>query len=195
MPKILIRQKTSRPHVKQGGVLSGQTLFSKLLEGSSPKTLIISCSDPLSMPPVLSDSPGECSLMLQTPGALIPPYQRVTSNLEVFATLEYAIIYFGVEHVVVIGHHNCSAIDSFSKILTVAPANQPGMICVESKNNVNIAAEKEQSTDVGKWAVQLTRNNLLSNPAIDTRVRASNLWIHTWYFEAHNNYIDFMDAN
>lgn len=80
------------------------------LEGQSPKTLFITCSDSRIMPNQLTDTKHGELFVIRNAGNSIPASTDSTNIADGdAATLEYAVKALQVEEIVVCGHTNCGA--------------------------------------------------------------------------------------
>lgn len=177
MNKIIEFQRKNRTEN-----LTGQRLFSKLLEGDAPNTLIISCSDPYSMPQSLDNLTGKCSLVIQNLGALVHPYGN--EDTEFLCNLNYSIQQFLVKNIVVIGHDSCMFLKS--------------MLEDDYLNNINFNWIKElveecdsRNENIGKTLVYHSCRNLLEYPNISIAVSGLGLKVYGWYYDTKINNFDF----
>ena len=163
--------------------LTGQTLFSKMLEGEAPHTLIIACSDPYSMPRSLDNLTGKCSLIIQNPGALVPPYG--SGNSEFLCNLNYSIEHFLVKNIVVIGHNSCMFLKS---VLEADYINHKNFAWIKE-----IVQESGAEDDhIGRALVFHSCRNLLEYPMLSTGVSRPGLNVYGWYYASEINNVDFV---
>lgn len=87
------------------------SIYSRLADGQSPKTLIIGCSDSRVDPAILtSASPGEI-FVVRNVANLVPPFEATSSGFHgVSSAIEFAIVNLKVENVVILGHRQCGGI-------------------------------------------------------------------------------------
>jgi carbonic anhydrase len=87
-------------------------LYRKLsVQGQSPKTLIIGCSDSRVDPALISSaSPGDL-FIIRNVANIVPPYESAEHGLHgISAAIEFAVVNLKVENVVVLGHRQCGGI-------------------------------------------------------------------------------------
>lgn len=96
-----------RTFLKEGSI------YGRLNDGKTPKTLIIGCSDSRVDPAILtSASPGEI-FVVRNVANLVPPYESANTGFHgVSAAIEFAVINSNVENIVILGHRQCGGINS-----------------------------------------------------------------------------------
>lgn len=88
------------------------------LEGQTPHTLIVACSDSRADPALIFDAaPGEL-FVVRNVANLVPPYQPDGRLHGVSAALEFGVRVLKVSRIVVMGHEQCGGV---SAMLTGAP--------------------------------------------------------------------------
>ena len=99
------RRFHERTFLKEGSI------YSRLADGQSPKTLIIGCSDSRVDPAILTAaSPGEI-FVVRNVANLVPPYESAKTGFHgVSAAIEFAVVNLKVENVVILGHRQCGGI-------------------------------------------------------------------------------------
>lgn len=190
MEKVFHFGKSSREKRSKQEKLSGQKLFSRLLEENSPKTLIIACSDPFGMPLPLDDPTGKCSLVIQNLGALVPPYRLANENIEFMSSIDYALNLFCVEQIVVIGHIACPVLKRFKEkkeILVGGLSSVEELIQYETQKN-----SKVEMDYLYKETIVRSCQNLLQYPAIKSKILRAELYIHGWLYDAEIDHLDFL---
>ncbi|MEG6551756.1 carbonic anhydrase, partial [Desulfocurvibacter africanus] len=85
-------------------------LFDKLRHGQDPDALVISCCDSRADPAIITNcAPGDL-FVARDVANLVPPYEPDGGHHGVSASVEYAVLCLGVEHIVVLGHSQCGGI-------------------------------------------------------------------------------------
>jgi len=83
-----------------------------LVEGQSPRALIIACCDSRADPATIFDSdPGEI-FVVRNVANLVPPYEANGGRHGVSAALEFAVTQLEVPEIVVMGHEKCGGISA-----------------------------------------------------------------------------------
>lgn len=81
--------------------------WSELVEGQSPDTLVIACSDSRVDPAQIFDvSPGTI-FVVRNVANLVPPFETDTSRHGVSAAVEFAVTQIPVSEIIVLGHEFC----------------------------------------------------------------------------------------
>ncbi|MFP4394306.1 MAG: carbonic anhydrase [Anaerolineales bacterium] len=96
---------------KRGAYFAAEAdLMEKLAHGQSPQVLYIGCSDSQIMPSrILGAAPGDI-FVVRNLANVVPPADAPAPSLG--ATLEYAMMYLQVKHIVVCGHSFCGGIQA-----------------------------------------------------------------------------------
>lgn len=95
---------------QKGYFARNRELFEKLaIDGQTPETLFITCSDSRVLPNHITGSgPGEL-FIVRNVGNLIPKLDLIGGTA---SALEYGVQVLGVSHVIVCGHTKCGAIEA-----------------------------------------------------------------------------------
>lgn len=176
-------------------------VYQKLvLEGQSPKTLVIACSDSRVDPSILLDTkPGDI-FVVRNVANLVPPFEEDdTSCHGTSAAIEYAVKHLNVENIVVLGHSDCGGIkallsgknDEHTFIdhwLSIAKdAKQKALDTANNHSHHCELCEKE--------AIKYSIKNLQTFPFIQERLKQNNLSIHGWYFNLKTGSIELIALN
>jgi carbonic anhydrase len=167
-------------------------LFSRLRQGQSPSTLVISCCDSRADPGMLMGAgPGDI-FVVRNVANLVPPYRNGAEMPGIRADIEFAIKGLNVSHIIILGHSGCSGIRALmdGEGITASHYEFIGTwvsIARAARERVlrELAGESEavQATACNQWAIELSLNNLLSFPWIRERVEVGALTLHGWYFD------------
>ncbi len=167
------------------------TLYRDLVvEGQSPKTMIIACSDSRVDPAtILHCEPGEV-FVVRNVANLVPPYENDTKHHGTSAALEFAVIFLKVEHIIVLGHSHCGGIRALLSD-TVKTSSDRGFI--SSWMNIASGAKQKALAEnqpplmrekrCGEYSLQASLKNLHTFPWITERVATGNLQLHAWHFD------------
>jgi carbonic anhydrase len=169
-----------------------ESLFSRLRQGQSPATLVISCCDSRADPGMLLGAgPGDI-FVVRNVGNLVPPYRNGAEMPGIRADIEFAVKGLNVEQIIILGHSGCGGIRALMDG-EGSSASQYEFIGAW----VSIAApvrdrvlrelagrpQAEQTKACEQGAIALSLKNLLSFPWIRERVEAGTLALHGWYFD------------
>jgi carbonic anhydrase len=82
------------------------------IDGQSPPTMVIACSDSRSSPETVFDAgPGEL-FVVRNVAALVPLYEPDTRSHAASAALEFAVLALGVSAILVMGHGRCGGVQA-----------------------------------------------------------------------------------
>jgi carbonic anhydrase len=164
-------------------------LFNRLSEGQRPDTLMITCSDSRIAPNLLLQTqPGDI-FVLRNAGNIIPPFGAVRGGGEA-ATIEYAIKALGINHLIVMGHSNCGAMDGLlhpeqledlpSVIHWLEHASATRTVIKECYGDLD---GQELMNAAIKENVLVQLDNLRTYPAVAGRLTKGELTMHGWVYE------------
>lgn len=160
------------------------------IEGQTPKTLIIGCSDSRVDPALLLQAkPGDI-FVIRNVANLVPPYEVGGGFHGVSSAIEFAVNYLKVENIIVLGHEQCGGINAlwntdhstqnnFISSWVKIAAEAKVEVLRESPN----AVFKEQLNSCAKKAVLISMENLMSFPFIQDKMKNHSLKIYGWFFE------------
>jgi carbonic anhydrase len=167
-------------------------LFSRLRQGQSPSTLVISCCDSRADPGMLLGAgPGDI-FVVRNVANLVPPYRNGAQMPGIRADIEFAIKGLNVARIIILGHSGCGGIRALMDgedgaggqyefigawVSIAAPARERVLREFAGK------PQAEQTRACEQAAIMLSLENLLSFPWIRERVEAGTLALHGWYFD------------
>lgn len=168
------------------------SLYDKLfLDGQSPKTLIIGCSDSRVDPALLcSASPGDL-FVVRNVASLVPPFEDSDTGFHgISSALEFAVVNLKVENVIIFGHRQCGGI----RALLSPEDNRVGgfvrrwvQIAEGARTKVlekyPKATHDELCQHCEKEATVTSLNNLKSFPFVQEAVRDRGLSLFALYFD------------
>ena len=162
-------------------------------KGQKPKVMIVSCSDSMVDPAVLTNAgPGELFIHRNIAG-LVPPYQpdERDNYHGTSAVIEFGVTGLNVEHLIVLGHGNCGGIKSMiqdhvhvgheSFVAAWMRIAEPALDVLDENDEVLSLAHKQHLCE--KESVKLSLNNLMTFPWIKERVEKGTLNLHGWHFD------------
>ena len=171
-------------------------LFNRLaMQGQTPRTLLIGCSDSRVDPAILTDSdPGEI-FVVRNVANLVPPFETGGRYHRTSAALEFAVCNLKVHSVVILGHSHCGGI---SALLDGYGENDEGegyiapwvRIAAEARNEVlerwPDASREFKQRACERAGVRVSLRNLLTFPFVRQRVDAGELNVYGWYYDLEN---------
>lgn len=162
-------------------------------KGQKPKVMIVSCSDSMVDPAVLTNAgPGELFIHRNIAG-LVPPYQpdERDNYHGTSAVIEYGVTGLNVEHLIVLGHGNCGGIKSMiqdhihvghdSFVASWMRIAKSALNILEGDNQ-NLSLEKKQHL-CEQESIILSLNNLMTFPWVQDKVQNGTLKLHGWHFD------------
>jgi carbonic anhydrase len=169
-----------------------ESLFTRLRQGQSPGTLVISCCDSRADPGMLLGAgPGDI-FVVRNVGNLVPPYRNGAEMPGIRADIEFAVKGLNVAQIIILGHSGCGGIRALmdGEDSTASQYEFIGAwvsIAASARDRVlrEFAgkSQAEQTKACEQGAIALSLENLLSFPWIRERVEAGALALHGWYFD------------
>ena len=169
-----------------------ESLFTRLRQGQSPGTLVISCCDSRADPGMLLGAgPGDI-FVVRNVSNLVPPYRNGAEMPGIRADIEFAVKGLNVEQIIILGHSGCGGIralmdgeDSTASQYEFIGAWVSISAPVRDRVLRELAGrpQAEQMKACEQGAIALSLENLLSFPWIRERVEAGTLALHGWYFD------------
>lgn len=169
-----------------------ESLYSRLRQGQSPSTLVISCCDSRADPGMLMGAgPGDI-FVVRNVANLVPPYRNGAEMPGIRADIEFAVKSLNVQGIIILGHSSCGGIRAlmdgegttrheFEFIGTWVSIARPARERVLRE----LASESPavQTRACEHAAIALSLENLMTFPWIRERVEAGVLALHGWYFD------------
>ncbi len=174
-----------------------ETYKNLVLEGQSPKTLVIACSDSRVDPSILMNAdPGDI-FVIRNVANLVPPFDDDMSHCHgTSAAIEYAVRHLKVQNIVILGHSHCGGIKTLVEEhnhyhnfidtwLEIAETKTINQICKDNDTETACRlCEKE--------AIKISLNNLMTFPFVAEAVQQDKLKIHGWYFDLWSGNLDII---
>lgn len=173
------------------------------MQGQSPKTLIIACSDSRVDPSQIFDvDPGQI-FVIRNVAALVPPFETTPGLHGVSAALEFAVQVLKVRQIVVMGHGMCGGTKAaLTQELRDAAPGEGGFISswiglldderrtvAESYGTQSLEAERAME----HAAVQVSLRNLRSFPCIRQKERAGEIELRGTFFTISEGVLHILD--
>lgn len=179
---------------------SNEDLFKPLVEGQRPEVLFITCSDSRIAPNLITQTnPGEL-FILRNAGNLIPPYGPWSGGEA--ATIEFAVLGLGVQHIIVCGHTMCGAMKAVlnPELVKDAPAMRTWLTHAEStrrlihENYPHLEGPARLTATVEE-NVLAQIEHLRTHPAVRSRVAKGQLALHGWVYKLDTGEVFQYDAS
>ncbi len=180
--KILAGYQTFR----QKYVTSDQSIMQHLhTYGQSPGTMVVACCDSRVDPALLLQcDPGDL-FVVRNVANIVPPYEKDEMHHGTSAALEFGIRVLKVQHLILLGHSQCSGIRVLLNKKNADVMNQGHNDFIT--NWVSIIdhpnCEGEDENEYAKKALHNSYQNCLSFPWIKNAVATGELKIHLWFFD------------
>lgn len=178
---------------------SNEDLFKPLVEGQRPEVLFITCSDSRIAPNLITQTnPGEL-FILRNAGNIIPSYGPWSGGEA--ATIEFAVLGLGVQHIIVCGHTMCGAMKALlnPELVKDAPAMRSWLEHAEStrrliQENYPHLEGPARLTATVEENVLAQIEHLRTHPAVRSRVAKGQLALHGWVYKLDTGEVFQYDA-
>ena len=157
-------------------------------DGQRPRAMVISCCDSrVHVTSIFGADQGEFFIHRNIAN-LVPPYEPDGDHHGTSAAVEYAVSFLKVTHLIVLGHSQCGGIQG---CIDMCKGRAPELEAKESfvgrwmdilkpkfEQVADIEDEKEQISQLEKFAVITSLENLMSFPFIASAVKDGTLSLH-----------------
>jgi carbonic anhydrase len=176
-------------HHFQDNVFSSQReLFERLAEGQHPDALFITCSDSRINPNLITQTePGEL-FIIRNAGNIVPPYGAANGGEG--ATIEFAVVGLGIQHIIVCGHSHCGAMKGLLHPESLKGLPMMAAWLGHAEATRRIARQKyEDRPAEALLNVAIQENvlvqleNLRTHPAVAAALAAGKLKLHAWVYK------------
>jgi len=176
-------------HHFQDNVFSSQReLFERLAEGQHPDALFITCSDSRISPNLITQTePGEL-FIIRNAGNIVPPYGAANGGEG--ATIEFAVVGLGIQHIIVCGHSHCGAMKGLlhPEGLTGMPMMAAWLGHAEATRRIARQKYEDRPAEaLLNVAVQenvlVQLENLRTHPAVAAALAGGKLKLHAWVYK------------
>ena len=174
--------------------------YDELVQGQSPKTMIVACSDSRVDPTIVFDAAPGQMFVIRNVANLVPPYETGGGRHGVSAALEFAVTQLQVEDVVVMGHGACGGIHaSLTGAFDGADHGDGGFIAswmsmiAPARDAVRAAGHANGQLALEYAAIRLSLENLLTFPFVKARVDAGDLTLWGAHFAIADGLLRVMD--
>ena len=171
-------------------------LFNRLaMQGQTPRTLLVGCSDSRVDPAILTDSaPGDL-FVVRNVANLVPPHETTGRYHGTSAALEFAVCNLKVHNIIVLGHSRCGGIRA---LLEGYGENDEGegfiapwvKIAASARDEVlqrwPDASNEFKQRACERAGIRASLTNLMTFPFIRQRVEQGQLKLYGWYYDLEN---------
>lgn len=167
---------------------ANKELYQQLSQGQSPETLLITCADSRVAPELmLQAKPGDL-FVLRNAGNIVPPFGATKGGEG--ATIEYALRALNIEHIVVMGHSHCGAMQGLlcPHMVEEMPMVRDWLTHTSATREVlrdcyaDMTGEELLKAAI-KENVLVQLDNLRTYPAVAARLASGKLTLHGWVYE------------
>lgn len=182
-------------HHFQDNVFSSQReLFERLAEGQHPEALFITCSDSRISPNLITQTePGEL-FIIRNAGNLVPPYGAANGGEG--ATIEFAVVGLGIQHIIVCGHSHCGAMKGLlhPESLTGMPLMAAWLGHAEATRRIARQKYEDRPAEaLLNVAIQenvlVQLENLRTYPAVAAGLARGKLKLHAWVYKIESGQV------
>jgi carbonic anhydrase len=171
--------------------------------GQSPRAMVIACCDSrVTATEVFAGRTGEF-FVHRNIAALVPRHQPDTTQRGTSATIEYAVVTLGVEHLIVMGHRGCGGVAAYGAMIAGhAEAPAPDSFVAHWLSILDAGRVRSHAQDPGagddpgaleRAAVLVSLENLMSFPFVRTAVEAERLHLHALWKDIAEGLLEFYD--
>jgi carbonic anhydrase len=167
---------------------SKRSLFERLAAGQNPEALFITCSDSRINPNLITQTePGEL-FIVRNAGNIVPAYGAANGGEG--ATIEFAVVGLGVQHIIVCGHSHCGAMKGLlqPEILKSMPTMETWLKHAEATRWVarqkyaNLPPDALLNVTIQE-NVLVQLENLRTHPAVAAAIAGGRLKMHGWVYK------------
>ena len=171
-------------------------LFNRLaMQGQTPRTMLIGCSDSRVDPAILTDSaPGDL-FVVRNVANLVPPHETGGRYHGTSAAVEFAVCNLQVSNIVILGHSRCGGIRALLEGYGENDEGEgfiaPWVKIAQSARDEVLQRWPDASSEFRQRAceragIRASLNNLVTFPFIRQRVDQGELKLYGWYYDLEN---------
>lgn len=167
-----------------------EDLFKGLKEGQKPHTLFIACSDSRVDPNLITGTlPGEL-FIIRNIANIVPPYRETAEYVATTSAIEYAVLYLGVENIIICGHSNCggcAACLSSSEDLKELPHTRKWLELILPVRERVLQEFTDAKPEAQEWMMEQNNvveqlKHLMTYPYIHQKVATGELKLGGWHY-------------
>lgn len=150
--------------------------------GQQPQIMVVACCDSRVDPAlILQCDPGDL-FVVRNVANIVPPYEKDEAHHGTSAALEFGVRGLKVKHLILLGHSQCSGIqtllDSHSNGATENDFITNWVSLIKTQN-----LDVQHPDNCAKMALTQSYQNCLTFPWIKEKVENKELIIHLWFFD------------
>lgn len=163
-----------------------ENYFKELSNGQSPSLLYIGCSDSrVTAEELMGLSPGE-AFIHRNIANMVP-----NTDLSSMSVIDYAVVYLGVDHIVVCGHYNCGGVKAAmeSKDLGILNPWLRNIRDVYRIHKTELNAIEDQDARYRRLVelnVQEQCINVIKTAQVQSAYLTRGITVHGWVFDIHS---------
>jgi carbonic anhydrase len=147
--------------------------------GQQPQIMVVACCDSRVDPAlILQCDPGDL-FVVRNVANIIPPYEKDEAHHGTSAALEFGIRFLNVKHLILLGHSQCSGIQT----LLNNNSDHNDFITNWVSLIKTCPTHQQNPDEYAKLALNKSYQNCLSFPWIKTKVMQKELIINLWFFD------------
>lgn len=147
--------------------------------GQQPKIMVVACCDSRVDPAlILQCDPGDL-FVVRNVANIIPPYEKDEAHHGTSAALEFGICFLGVKHLILLGHSQCSGIQTLLNSDTSKNDFITSWVSLIKTDH----CQSKDGDEYAKLALHQSHQNCLTFPWINEKVAQKELNIHLWFFD------------
>ncbi|KAH7373708.1 hypothetical protein KP509_17G070100 [Ceratopteris richardii] len=150
-----------------------------------PANVFSDCDSRVDPCKILNLELGE-AIAVRNVGCLVAAYGQEGTCPSAHAAIEYAVKELKVEHILVIGHTKCNAIQSLMKTPISRILSTVEHFSNWLKIGEHTCKQVKECTVCEKECVHLSMQNLLTYPFVKQAVAAKKIYIHAGYYDMHS---------
>ncbi len=167
-----------------------EELFKGLKASQKPHTLFISCSDSRVDPNLITGTlPGEL-FIIRNIANIVPPYRETAEYAATTSAIEYAVLYLGVENIIICGHSNCggcAACLNPSENLDKLPHTRKWLELIRPVRDRVLEEYSEAEPEAQEWMMEQNNvveqlKHLMTYPYIWQKVDSGQLELGGWHY-------------
>ncbi len=175
-----------------------EELQESIKSGQKPDVLFIGCCDSRITPDLMMGSkPGDL-FMLRNIGNFVPPFCSNGDFHGTASAIEYAVSVLKVKNIIVCGHSYCGACQSLHSdipdsvdFINIKKWLQLGEKAKEITLQKTYKTKDELYRATEKNSLICQLENLRTYPAINEKIKKSEIKIHAWYYNLNNGFIEY----
>ena len=169
---------------------SHRELFRDLGSSQKPHTIFIGCADSRVVPNMITNTlPGEL-FVIRNVANIVPKYRTTSEYVASTSAIEYAMMQFPIENIVVCGHSNCGGCQALyfpEERLNAMPLTKKWLEQAHGVRDRVLAEVGPENPEKREWLTEQMNiveqmKHLLSYPFIADQYIEGKVKIHGWHY-------------